>query len=732
MRPGPNSITFDLGFTVGGAQDALGFLGDMAVSTFNKIAGAVTDATLKATDFERQISLITTIADEDKFGGFNQISAQMREMSMEFGKLPVDTAAAFYEAISTGAKDSADALALTHAANRMAIAGNSDLMTSVQGLTGVMNAYARPWTEAEDVSDSFFTAIKLGKTTAEELSVKLGLIAPTAKNAGVSLEELLASIATITAQGVSTSEAVSGIRGAISNIEAPSRKARDEAARLGIEFNGAALRAKGLRGVLEDITTSANFNADSMSKLFGAIRGGNAVLGIATNDFAIFDNAMSEMEVRAGATDQAFEKMSSTLDYQVQIYRSLKANAEISFGTLLVRSDAVYFGLTAVNEQLGDVVKWMDSEEGQKKADEFFRVMISGAATAVEAMIGMVKMTVDTGIEIEKLIARVTGDTVAESLDNLERYGQGIAFAEQLVDRLRAGMHKRREEDKKDKESGIRPRAPTMADKSDVPEDDSPDVDKEAERIKQRQIKRSLTKSKNWFDAYGEAIERNQRLAEFLAKQDDENFEKMKARQDAITEKQRQFFGDLWNIGAQGIGNFVGSVAEGIATGTLDLGVELAKFGSTILSSIGDTMISAGTAALAASAAAAFFPFLVPLLGPPMVGVPAALGLIAAGATLKGLGALVGLAAQPDKAPAPPATSRNGPGSPRVRTGTPVGGSGFGSGMGGPVTENLHVHLAGERYVVGSPATLGRDIRRGIREYDRLRDDGRIDPFRGL
>ena len=67
--------------------------------------------------------------------------------------------------------------------------------------------------DVTDISDALFTTIRYGKTTFDQLGPAMGRISSIAYSAGVSLEEVAAAMATLTRSGVTTDEAVTGLKG---------------------------------------------------------------------------------------------------------------------------------------------------------------------------------------------------------------------------------------------------------------------------------------------------------------------------------------------------------------------------------------------------------------------------------------------------------------------------------------------------------------------------------------
>jgi TP901 family phage tail tape measure protein len=303
-------------------------------------------------EYEKAIAEVSTLVDEAVISNQDLIDITERA-ALTFGGKAKEQATALYQAISAGASSAAEATALLDAANRLSIGGVTEVETAIDGLTTVINAYGMGMENAEDASDSFFVAVRAGKTTVGELASGIGKVAPIAAALGLSLDETNAAIAALTKQGINTKFAVSGLKAAFANILKPSKDAADEAKRLGIQFDVAALEAKGLHGFLSDVTRTSGLSAkqlqkiskeaggnadvfqvlveraggstESMSKLFGSIEGINAVLALTAAGGKEFAAILKQMQDKAGETGTAHDKMAKT---QAQAFEKVKAQLD--------------------------------------------------------------------------------------------------------------------------------------------------------------------------------------------------------------------------------------------------------------------------------------------------------------------------------------------------------------------------------------------------------------------
>lgn len=235
--------------------------------------------------------------------------------------------------------------------SRPRAAGFTDTETAVDGLTSALNAYGMATTEAEGLANKFLVTQNLGKTTFGELASSIGQVAPTAKAAGVSIDDLLASVASLTANGIGTSEAMTGMKSALSNVIKPTSDAAKMAEQLGLDFSAAALRSKGWAAFLRDIQEKTGGNTEQMAALFGSVEALNTVLTLTSRQgMSLMDKTLNEMAANTTALDDAYESMSDTLDVATQKLGTNVQNLGVAIG------DALAPALTVLAEAVASVV----------------------------------------------------------------------------------------------------------------------------------------------------------------------------------------------------------------------------------------------------------------------------------------------------------------------------------------------------------------------------------------
>lgn len=316
----PMGVNFDeLGgkLTMTGAKlTALGLAG----------AGGLGYAANAAMEFGNSVAEVASISDRAAFP-IELIKQIGYDMAGMYGGDLNRQVKALYQAISSGASTAADATALLHSANLLAVGGLADSFQAVDALTNVANAFGMSLAQTSDIADAMFVAVKVGKTDISQLAGTIGDIAPMANLAGVSMEDMFSAIAAASNQLGSGTAAITGIRQAISGILKPTSEAAEEAKRLGIEFNRAHLSAVGFPAFLKEITGASGYTVDSMSLLFGSVEAVGAIAALTARDGQALTDATKAMSERAGAATAAFRTMADAASF---VKTQIGANLQIA------------------------------------------------------------------------------------------------------------------------------------------------------------------------------------------------------------------------------------------------------------------------------------------------------------------------------------------------------------------------------------------------------------------
>lgn len=260
---------------------------------------------------------------------------------------------ATYDAISAGVAPE-DAAYWAERAAMAGKAGRSDASTVINGASSIYNAWGEKASGGLDhILDSMITAQNLGKTTVGELSSQIGQVSGLAPQLSLSMEEVLSSVAALTAGGLSTSSAITGLRGVLSAVIKPTSEAAEMAKELGIDFSAAGLKAKGFTGFLAEIASVTEGDSEKLGKLFGSVEGLNAVMMLGTTAADKYHSILAEMTSASGTLDAAFETRVSSRSAQLEGAMNRLKNTGVELAQNL------YPAVDAVTNAIGGVADYV-------------------------------------------------------------------------------------------------------------------------------------------------------------------------------------------------------------------------------------------------------------------------------------------------------------------------------------------------------------------------------------
>ena len=239
------------------------------------------------------------------------------EYAAAFGTKQTEQARGFYNIVSAGVKGTSKQLKTLSIANKAAVAGLVDIDSAAKVLVSSVNAYAVSGLTAQEASDSLFVAVREGQTTFGELANFLGNVTSVAASAGLEFDELSGFLAFATKNGLATDVAVTGLRQILSTLIKPAKEAADAAAQMGLEFNTAALKSKGLGGFLTDLIKKTKGSEVELGKLFGNVKALTPILQVAGGNFQELERILAETKNSAGATGTAFKIIAQNIDFKL-------------------------------------------------------------------------------------------------------------------------------------------------------------------------------------------------------------------------------------------------------------------------------------------------------------------------------------------------------------------------------------------------------------------------------
>lgn len=312
-----------------GLEDRLGNLGDKFIGIGGKLGvagGAMTlmgagmtkaTAPLKmigseafnwAKDLDtavRQVSTLTT----DGILPVDKIKKEVRAISDETGRAQTEVANAMYEALSSGI-DESKVVGFVNNAITLSEAGFTDLGTSIDATTTILNAYGAKAFDVGKISDILVKTQDKGKITVDELAKSIGRVIPTAAAAGVNVDQLGAAYSILTAKGMNARIATTNLEGMLSELSTTGSKV-DKVIRMRTGKSFAQLSDEGvnLGEVLSIVQKAADESGLTLKDMFGQSTAGSAALSLMSDGVKGYTDALGAMNGAQGAAAKNAEKM---------------------------------------------------------------------------------------------------------------------------------------------------------------------------------------------------------------------------------------------------------------------------------------------------------------------------------------------------------------------------------------------------------------------------------------
>lgn len=302
---------------------SMSFLG--LSSAANQICGTLNNLTEENRTFSGAMAAANTMA--GKSGkDFEQLKDKVADLAAELPIARDQLANGLYQVISNGVPEDNWIDYLKKSA-KASIGGIADLGETVKVTSTVIKNYGLDWTAANEIQDKIQLTAKNGVTSFEQLAQSLPMVTGNAATLGVSINELMASFATLTGVSGNTAEVATQLSAVFTSLVKPSSEATKQAQEMGIQFDAAAIKAAGgMRNFLLDLDKNVKAYAAKTgqleqtiySKLFGSARAMRALIPITGELSEKFGQNVEAMKNSAGTIDDAFGIMAGTGSAKIQ------------------------------------------------------------------------------------------------------------------------------------------------------------------------------------------------------------------------------------------------------------------------------------------------------------------------------------------------------------------------------------------------------------------------------
>lgn len=297
-----------------------------AVSQLN---GTLQDITADSRAFGAAMKAANTMAGKNA-EGFANLKGQVADLSKTLPIARDELANGLYQVISNSVPED-NWIDYLNKSAKASVGGIADLGETVKVTSTVIKNYGLAWDAAESVQDKIQLTAKNGVTSFEQLAQALPRVTANASTLGVSIDELLASFATLTGVSGNTNEVATQMAAIFTALVKPSSEATEMAEKMGIEFNAASIQAAGgLRNFLTQLDASVKEYAAAngvleqqvYAKLFGSAESLRALTPLTNQLAEKFSENVGAMANSAGTINAAYNEMSSTGSATTQMLKN--------------------------------------------------------------------------------------------------------------------------------------------------------------------------------------------------------------------------------------------------------------------------------------------------------------------------------------------------------------------------------------------------------------------------
>lgn len=376
------------------------------VSVASATSAAALGASVKlASDYTDAVAKVGTVADLQSVS-LEKLRDDMLQLSTETGRGAGEIADATYQAISASV-DTADAVSFVGTSVGLAKAGFLETADAVDVLTTIINAYGLEASDAGRLSDILIQTQNDGKTTVNELSQSMGQVIPLASAYGVNIENLAASYAQLTKNGVATAQAGTYLKSMLNELgDSGSDVGEILKSKTGKSFGQLMNDGMSLGDVLGILNDSVNGDSEALAGLWSSSEAGTGALSILSSGVGAFNDELGNMQDSTGNVADALETLSTPSAKAQESLNAVK-NAGIELGSAALEA------IAPLLEQLAETVKslteWFSNLSPATQTVIVAVMAILAALGPVIIIIGQLITAVGTIMTVAPAVATALG-----------------------------------------------------------------------------------------------------------------------------------------------------------------------------------------------------------------------------------------------------------------------------------------------------------------------------------
>lgn len=291
----------------------------------SQLANTLNDLTTESRTYSAAMAAANTMA--GKSGeDFENLKSQVSELAKTIPMARDALANGLYQVISNGVPEDNWIEYLNQSA-KASVGGIADLEEVVKVTSTVIKNYGLSWKDAGEIQDKIQLTAKNGVTSFEQMAQALPRVTANAATLGVTINELMATFATLTGVSGNTAEVSTQLSAIFTALVKPSSEAAEMAQQMGIQFDAAAVKAAGgMQNFIQSLdanvkqyaASSGMLEQEIYGKLFGSAESLRALIPLTGELADKFEENVGAMQGSAGTIDDAFDIMGNTGAAQLQ------------------------------------------------------------------------------------------------------------------------------------------------------------------------------------------------------------------------------------------------------------------------------------------------------------------------------------------------------------------------------------------------------------------------------
>lgn len=299
-----------------------------AMGAMARVTGGVVAAGALAVDqfgkYELAVARLGNILGTKGKDVVEEYGDELKKLSVELGVSPLETALAAYQALSGGVDRNKDSLIkFLRAAGQASVAGGTDMATAVKAATGVMEVFGDEVGDVNDIFNKLFVTEREGVTTFGELASNMGDVTSFARAMGLSFDEVLGPIASLTKTGLSTSAAFTQLTAIIAGVTNAQGKQKKAFRKFKIPFGPDAIKkAGGFVKLLEKIGAASRKDKGAFQKLFGRKEAIKGTARLAQSGLETLQETMAGFSGQTDIFQNNFKNMQKRTGFRIRQLKS--------------------------------------------------------------------------------------------------------------------------------------------------------------------------------------------------------------------------------------------------------------------------------------------------------------------------------------------------------------------------------------------------------------------------